>query len=361
MDSGARYVVQIQWDWYPSPQAFGRDRHPEVPRSTFLAEGEDVSLAGLDEDVAMVAPSELEINESDGHLDLASDGPASSPLELRSARGTTAFDCSGWHRFEATLLGLADQALTRPRTGSGVLKLAGVADALILDYALACGQVDDVDDAVEALDLFTARLGLGSPVTPLEAAFLCRAFDRTGDADLLSLATKAIVSPSAPVPGLGLAATQLCLGLLLSGRPVEPVLAFLARQAASLERGLGQVRQSVTQQAAALELLAVTRAGPGASGASHDPMGGAAHRGSWSAPRCRPQRAGGHPAWDVGDQSPHHGVPAVAGRVERASCPVWGCSAHELASRATPELLARLIDQPISDAHAWLILGRQTS
>jgi hypothetical protein len=39
----------------------------------------------------------------------------------------------------------------------------------------------------------------------------------------------------------------------------------------------------------------------------------------------------------------------------------WGCSAHELARRATPELLARLERQPIGDAHAWLVLALQTS
>jgi hypothetical protein len=41
--------------------------------------------------------------------------------------------------------------------------------------------------------------------------------------------------------------------------------------------------------------------------------------------------------------------------------PVWGCSAHELARRAVPELLARLEGQPVDDAHAWLLLALQTS
>jgi hypothetical protein len=39
---------------------------------------------------------------------------------------------------------------------------------------------------------------------------------------------------------------------------------------------------------------------------------------------------------------------------------LWGCSAHELALRARPELLARLERQPTSDAHGWLLLALQT-
>jgi len=52
LDPGARYVLQLQWDWYATPEAFGRDRHPEVPRSTYLIEGDYVQLA-VDEDVAV--------------------------------------------------------------------------------------------------------------------------------------------------------------------------------------------------------------------------------------------------------------------------------------------------------------------
>jgi hypothetical protein len=37
----------------------------------------------------------------------------------------------------------------------------------------------------------------------------------------------------------------------------------------------------------------------------------------------------------------------------------WGCSAGTLARRATPELLARLEGEPISDAHAWLVLAQR--
>jgi hypothetical protein len=259
---GARYVVQLDWDWYARPRDFTADRLGDAPSALFMTTGEAVQFR-VDEDVAVVEPAGVEVERLQDRIDAVSPHPGVYPFELRSARGTTVFDLHWVDSVAATLARLVPDALSGPRTAAGVTKLGSVAEALLVQHALAVGDVDDLDVAGEALDLFTARLGEPDRLTTLEAAYLCREFDRTGDADLLTAATEALLATDRPSPGLGLAATQLCLGLIVSGRTVQPVLAHLSRMvAAEIVPGQRYHQWDVSRQSAALELVAVTRGSP---------------------------------------------------------------------------------------------------
>ena len=361
--AGARYVAQLQWDWYPTPRDFGQERYPEAPSALYVSAGESVQVR-VDEDVAVLAPDDVDVTQTPETMDLVAE-PGRYSFELRSARGTTAFEVQWLTPVEQFLADLVPGLLSGRRTAAGVVKLAGVADALLVQSALARNQIDDQDEAAEALDLFTARLSSPepaqpAPLGPLEVAFLCREFDRLGDADLLAEASALLLGLPTPQPGLGLAATQLCLRLIVSERPVQPVLSRLSWLLARLD---GRAPLSVPERAAELELMAVTFTGAGVAG------------------------AGATPAADLVDRLAGLGALLGAGLIGRAVAPrpvdelshlatvcqllpdglsarltaQWGCSAQALAARALPELVARLQGRPVSRAHAWLVLGLQTS
>jgi hypothetical protein len=360
--AGARYVVQLQWDWYARPRDFGQERYPEAPSALSVSAGESVHLR-VDEDVAVLAPDDVDVARTPETLELVAE-PGRYSFELRSARGTTALDLQWVAPVEEFLSDLVPGVLSGPRTTSGVVRLAGVADALLVQSALARSQVDDQDDAAEALDLFTARLSGAAteePVAlgPLEVAYLCREFDRVGDPELLADASALLLGLPAPQPGLGLAATQLCLRLIVSNQPARAVLSRLAWLLGRLDRGSPP---SVADRAAELELMAVTFAGPGATG------------------------PGATSATDLIDRLAGLGTLLGAGLIGRAVAPrpvdelthlvtvfqllpdgvsdrltaQWGCSVEALAERTLPELVARLEGKPVSRAHAWLALGLHT-
>jgi hypothetical protein len=368
---GARFAVQLQWDGYGRPRDLPQERYGDAPSALVLTTGETAQVR-VDEDVAVLAPEAVDVVQGEGHLELGADTVGRHRVELRSARGTTVMDLRWVEPVADLLTWLASEALARPRTAAGIVSLRGVADALLVQQALARLQVDDPDEAAEALDLFTARLLGADRLTPLQAGYLCREFDRVGEPDLLDEAERAVLAQPVAVPGLGLAATQLCLGLIVSARPVGAVLAHLGalaeRAAAAVPAGrsVGWATRaaagpSVAEQVAALELLAVTSAGPGLGGA-------------------------GGPRTDATPLVAALGLHLGAGLKGRSVRPLpvaelshliavfqllpeplslrlrtaWGCSAGTLARRATPELLARLEGEPISDAHAWLVLGQRS-
>lgn len=362
LEPQARYVVQTQWDWYATPRTFGQLGYPETPSSLCLFSGEAVQLE-VDDDVAVLAPSDLETSQREGRLDVLSDISGTYPMELRSARGTTTFDLQWVEPVEELLRSLTDQALSGPRAASGVIKLAGVADALIVQHALALARIDDPDEAADALDLFTARLGGADPLSPLETAYLCREYDRNGDLDQLQLAADAVLCQSSIVPGLGIAATQLCVGLMVSGHPVGPVMSHLLQLIVGLEAGDEQLPSAaaLSPAAAALELIAVTSAGPGASGAIKSTIEVApriAALGLHLGAGLKGRAISPLPVADLSHLIAVFGLlpDGLSAQLED----IWGCSAHALASRARPELVARLAGLPIGDAHAWLVLALQT-
>jgi hypothetical protein len=361
---GARLAVQLQWDGYDRPRDFPQERYGEAPSALVLTTGE-TALVRVDEDVAVLAPDAVDVLQGEGDLELGADTAGRHRVELRSARGTTVMDLRWVEPVADLLTWLASEALARPRTAAGVVSLRGVADALLVQQAMARLQVDDPDEAAEALDLFTARLQGVEQLTPLQAAYLCREFDRVGDPDLLEEATRAVLSAPVAAPGLGLAATQLCLGLIITGRPAGRVLAHLgalAERAAAdqpYERSNGP---DVGARVAALELLAVTSAGVGLGGVGEPRTDAAplvAALGLHLGAGLKGQAVRPLPLVELS-----HLVAVFQLLPEPLSLRLaasWGCSAGTLARRATTELLARLECEPISDAHAWLVLGQRGS
>ncbi len=357
-----RFVLQLHWDWYRTPLAFASERHGEAPSALFVTAGE-VVLVRIDPDVAVVVSPELATNQSEDQLELVAATGGRFTVELRSARGTTAFDLEWVDPAEQVLMNLVPGLLSQPRTAAGVVKLLDVAQALVVQHAVARNRVDDHDAASEALDLFTARLGGAGPIGSLPAAYLCREFDRLGEADVLMEATGAVLAQHSPTPGLGLAATQLWLSLIVSGQPVTDVLRHLSRLVDELGQAPdGDSALTVESRAAAMELIAVTSAGPGAGGSIHRPedvvpriaaLG--LHLGAGL--KGRPVRP--LPSADLSylitvlQLLPD----GLSSRLDRS----WGRSAHALARAGVPELLSRLRGEPVTAAHAWLVLGLQTS
>jgi len=355
-----RYVVQWQWDWYPTPRAYGEARPRDLPRATTVQVGEPVTvLAG--EDVVVLPPAEVELSREGEAYELVSATPGTHPLELRSARGQTRVEVTWVAPAEDLLAEAASRLLARPPTRAGVVSLRGVAEGLVVQHALTAGRVDP-ERAEEALDLATARLD-ARPAGALEVAFLCGEFDRTGDADLLAAARTDVLATSSPAPGLGIALLRLSLALTVSNRSPSDVLAHAERIVSVLPP---PAERPLTEQAAALELIAVTRAGPGARGAVGP---GGAGRPAEVAERTAPLGAalgGGLPGHALPplELELHSQVIATLSLLPETSDATeirrWGCSAPALAERALPDLLARLASalgrDEVGPALAWLAL-----
>lgn len=357
----ARYLVQLQWGWYPTPKAFSQERSGAVPSSLFVDTGEYVRVP-VDEDVAVLVPDGVETTQGQDRLEVVSNTPGRYPFELRSSRGTTKFELQWVDPVGELLTSLVPHALARCRTAAGVVKLAEVAEALVVQHSLALNRADDPDDAAEALDLFTARLSLADALRPMEVFYLTREFDRLGEVDLLLAATRSVLAQQEPSPGLGIAATQLCLGLMASGREVQTVLSHLSAIAGRLSRTVLSRPINVAAQAAALEMMAVTDAGPGMGGVLRARVDATPHiaaLGLHLGAGLTGQAVAPLPVTELShllavfQLLPDALSGSLTGR--------WGCSAHALARRATPELLARLHRAPVGDAHGWLVLALHNS
>lgn len=388
LEPGTRYVVQLVWDWYATPLAFGHGRHPQVPLTLVQTVGEVVEVR-RDDDIALVTSGldgadGLEVVEASDQLELASDSEGHFDVEQRSARGTTSLDLRWVLPVEAVLGDRAEQLLEGPRTSAGVVRLDGVADALVLQHALGQTLVSDTEGAADALDRYAATLFLAEDPepadVPLLAAFGCGEFQRTGDPDALAAAVRLLSATTAPVPGLGLAATQACLGLLLSGQDVEPLLHHLAAltevgsTVPGASAGIGpDLGADPVREAAELELLAVTwtsAEGPGPSGPDPaEPGPGGRSDDRASALVRRADRLGrwlgaglkGRPVDPLPVAQVAHLstvlllLPDAVGRELR---PRWGCSPSELAARSVPAVVDRLPLDHVDTAHVWLMLGQ---
>jgi hypothetical protein len=350
-----RYVVQWQWDFYPGPRAFDRGRHPDVPRRLDLLVGEAVSVAA-DEDEALVTSPGLQVETVRGQVELSADEAGAYAVELRSARGLTGYTLRVANPLEAVLQQTAEAALERPRTTSGVVPLPDVDAALAVQRALASSLLVDPEVAEEALDLYTARLPEDPPADPRTIGFLCGEHSRTADQELLQQATRAVLNSRQPAPGLGMAATELCLARLLSGEPVAPVLDHLVRLAAESQRGAAAT--PVAEQASLLELEVVTMARPPAEGRTRSGSaltGRVAALGGWLGVGLKGRAVTPLPLDRLA-----HLVAVLALLPEPVSAelrPRWGCTAHELARRGQTEVLCRLADEALGSALSWLVLG----
>ena len=355
LEPGGRYVVAWQWDFVSTPRSFERGRHPDVPRRLDLLVGEVAAIAAGEDEALVTAPG-LDADTVREGVELSALEPGSFGVELRSARGVTAYALRVGAPLEEVLAQTAATLLDRPRTASGVVPLPDVAAALVVQRALAAGALADPVAAEEALDRVAARLPEDGPHDGPTLAFLCGEHSRTGDPEPLDQAHRAALAAPQPVPGLGLAATELCLALLLAGRPVGPVLDHLVRLAgAAGTRGLAG---SPSDQAALLELEVVTMARPASEGPRRDTPAVAARvagLGDWLGAGLKGRAVTPLPVDQVA-----HLAAVLALLPEPVSAALrsrWGCTAHELAHRGRAEVLCRWPAAPSPAALAWLVLG----
>jgi len=360
-----RYVEQWHVGFHATAHAFDRGLHPDVPTELDLELGESTVIATT-EDEAMVLGEGLAADPVRGGQELTPGSAGSHRVEVRSARGSTVYELRVAERWDELLEAAAAAALDSPPSGSGVVRLAGLDSALVVQAALARGVVADAYAAEDALDLFGVRLPEDDHLDSRTVGYLCGEHDRTGDPELLHRATRAVLSSWRAEPGLGLVATQLCLALLLAGQPVSPVVEHLRALVAEAELAPGA--GPVAEQAALLELEVVTMsradtaAGPAARGPSRSQgwqLGAVPARvsalGSWLGGGLR-----GHAVPPLPIEQLAHLSAVLALLPEPVSAglrPRWGCTAHELARRARTEVLTRLERSTPGPAHAWLVLG----
>jgi hypothetical protein len=218
-----------------------------------------------------------------------------------------------------------------------VVALPGVDAALVLQHLLVGRRLGNPDQADDALGLFVTRTAEAEVRDGRGVSLLCGEFERTGDPDLLEQASAHLLALDRSVPGLGLAAAQVCVARLGQGWPLDPVLTQLGRLvgrggadgldrvAADLELRLTAASRTDDDDAAALRSVdaAVRR------------IGAALGAGLLGRP-VRPLPV---------DQQAHLAV--VLGLLP----------AHDVARLAQAQVLSRLVGQPARAAHSWLVMG----
>jgi len=225
-----RWAVQWRWEVVPDARraATGRD----LPRSTWLDLGQSVVLpSGPDE--AVVAPG-LAVELEDDRVEVAADEPGSFVLELRAARGTTAYALTWAPDLDDLVDAHAEVLLAGPTSPAGTPRLDGADAGLVVQDTLARRTVGALDELADALELVAGDLveelddaaGQG-PADPVTLAFLARETDRSVGTTLLDVATRRLLESTAPVPGLGLAGVALALAHVRSGRAATEVVAHL--------------------------------------------------------------------------------------------------------------------------------------
>lgn len=363
LEPRARYVEQWHLDFHASPRAFERLVQAEVPRRLDITLDEVVTLTA-DEDAALVLDAGLHAETVRGQLELTALTAGRYEVESRSARGVTRYELGVADPLQTTLGDAASAVLAGPRTGAGTLRIADVDAALVVQHALTRGvQPDDQFAAEDGLDLFGSRLSEDGPYDPRTIAFLCGEHTRTSDPEPLAWATRGVLSAPRPEPGLGVAATRVCLARLLVGRPVAPVVDHLRALAA--EAAVAPATDPRREQAALLELEVVTMPQPGPI-----PVGVLARTvalAGWLGAGLRGRAVPPLPLDDLG-----HLATVLALLPESVDVELgrrWGARAHELARRAQVEVLVRLGDERadrlthdvVGPAHGWLVLAAQPS
>jgi len=346
---GARYVISWQWDWYRTPRAFDHGTSLGVPRRFYVPVEQSVAIAS-DLDEAVVAPG-VHLEPVRGQLELSSAVAGRFAVAVSSARGVTRYDVEWVDSREVRLEAAADEAMRQPASAAGVVQLADVDAALVIQWAVTRGDIAHPYPAEDALEVFTASVAETGVADPRVAAFLCGEFERTGDGELVELATRWLLQTSAVQPGLGLAGTRICLARILMGRPVAPITDHLAR----LARTPGPDR-SLWEQAAALELSLLTMAHPAPNRSEvRRVIAELTALGPWLGAGLK-----GWPVHPLGPDALSYLTAVLALTSEELSAAMrrrWGVSARELAEDVLAAALAGLVGEPIRPAHGWLVLG----
>ncbi len=365
-----RWAVQWRWEVVPDARRAGGDR--DLPRTTWLDLGQSVVLpSGPDE--AVVAPG-LAVELEDDRVDVSAFEAGSHVLELRSARGTTAYPLTWAPDLDALVDARAASLLGGPTSPAGTPRLRGADAGLVVQDALARRTFAASDEPVDALELVAGDLveelddaeDPGS-ADPLTLAFLARETDRTAGSALLGsalldAATRRLLETTAPAPGLGLAGVALALAHVRTAsartgprpddRPDDRAAAELVAHLAALLAGAG------SQDRAGLELALLLR--PRDAPADAPTMAGLRRLGA-----------------SLGAGLPGRVVPAVdletvayasvlLGLVDEPTGQrlqqAWGVTASELARRTAAEARARSASDAGPSgrrALAWLVLGRR--
>ena len=299
----------------------GPGRDVLVERTTY--EVGETALLPADPDAALVTPPEIGVDldrrrRSTRGREVFALEPGRHRVELRSADGDVRLDLSWVRPLAEQLAQWSADVLAGPRTSAGIVALEALPDALVLQAALGAGDVDDVDQAADALDRLTARLidgasgedGAATP-DPLTVLYLLGEHGRTGDDDVLAVALDQedllLAAHGPPPPGLGLAVLRTVLAVGSAGGQ-ERLAPLLHRAVQRLER---LPVDDVDDQAAELELLLAVRPllpddHPAQRAGAH-PRPRARCR-----PRWRPAGTAAHPAARRRERSPRRGAPDAA-------------------------------------------------
>ncbi|MGI3783002.1 MAG: hypothetical protein ACRYG2_19750 [Janthinobacterium lividum] len=352
-----RWAAAWRWEVVPDVR---RVAAGDLPRTTWLDLGQPAVLPG-GPDVAVVAPG-LAVELEDDRVEVAAVEPGTSVVELRSARGTTAYALSWAPDLDDLVDARLQPLLAGPRTRGGTLRLPDAAAGLAVQDALARGAADPADDLADALELLAGDLVERlddaedpEPADPVTLAFLGREADRTGDRAtaraLLDVAVPRLLGTTVPVPGLGLAGVGLALALVRSGEDATAVVAHLA----AVRAGAGEA-DGVD---ADLELALLLRPREAVTGvpvlATLRRLG--ASLGAGLPGRVVPARAASAVAYASVLLAL---VDEPTGQRLRDG---WGVTASELARRAAAEARARIAPgvRAPEDRRAlcWLVLGRR--
>lgn len=351
------------WRWEVVPDA-RRVTAGDLPRTTWLDLGQTVVLPG-GPDVAVVAPG-LEVESEDDRVEVAAHEPATSVVELRSARGTAGYALTWAPDLDDLVDRRARSVLAGPTTPAGTVRLAGADAGLVVQDALARRAAGPPDELADALELLAGDLVEqldearnegrdAGGVDPVTLGFLAGEADRTADAALLGAAMRLFLETTAPAPGLGLAGAGLALALVRSGGPATEVVGHLA----ALRAGAGPSEGVRALDEAGLELALLLRP---RDAVADEPVLAALRRLGASLGVGLPGRV-------VPPRRPAR-VAYAAALLALVDDPTgqrlrhrWGITASELGRRASAEARARIAagdpDEADRRALSWLVLGRR--
>ncbi len=363
---GGRYVVSWQWEWFTNPWAFGRNRHPGVPKSLFLITEEPTRIT-VSSDLAVMAPGLEVINdETEEFAEFVAHRPGLYSVDLRSSAGSVAYQLSAANPADGVLATFADRLLNGSRTPAGVPRVEEAAAGLILRHALTRGLVDQRDEAADALDRLTARLSEGTRPEPFVAAYLAGEAVATGDRDVLGIAAADLLDGWGPAAGLGVALLRLRAGSLVLGTSIGRVLEHARSIAVTVnatrkeQDGIdldGMIGRDLDE----LELLSVL-ASPRSVAPDAGVVGRVARLGTRLGGGLKGVAVEPMPLVRLAQFAVVFGL--LPERLETAFQRRWLCSPGELARRARTEVLNRCghdaADSAIWPA-AWLALDQSTA
>jgi hypothetical protein len=365
LPANRRFVLQWRIETATDAAAVVRSRQPRLSHRIEHAVNEPYEIP--DPDTAVVVDDPLLVStEGDVQL-ITSDQPGRYLVELRSGRGTSRLDLAWVPSVEDVITDLSRSWLGGRRSRAGVGVLPGPGAALGLQQAVIGRLTDDLDDAEDALALHTVRLLEQDSLSIMDQAFLAQETVRTGDPEPLSRARGELLAIDRPRPGLGLAATRLCLAeLALGGAPSEVITRL--HDLAVVDEPPSVTGDHLLGTAARLELITVT--GPSAGRTSDDVITDALAVGAQLGSGLLGHRLGRlRPSVAIYAAAVLDLMPDTLGaELERH----WGITAHGLADRTRTAALAAVLypadaelsivefadTDEIAEAVGWLVLGR---